>query len=447
MPKTWKDRPGNIAVLDENPFMRMFIGEVLRQDGHSVHDFEHSAGLLDGTGLDQAEVLVAELAPDSVAGLALVERLRSSRPRLEIVIVTRSADVDTAVRAMRAGVFDYLLRPVEPDVLKLTVARALEKRRLLEQNRALQRNLELALAAQRVLASDSPEQLAETTLQALLTHLAAAAGTASVGSALCIRNLEVHQADLAVAQMLQVPLGSLAACDASSVAPGLGRGMVARLGSGEESVSAWAARPIGFNEPSRDDLEGVEFLLRHALNALVNARTYARARDEALRDSLTGLYNARFLEEALSFSIKNGEFNNTPVSVLFVDIDHFKLINDEHGHLVGSKVLVEMGRVLMRCVREGDVVARFGGDEFVVLLEHADADGGLRVAERIRRAIDQHMFLAREGSKIRLTVCIGLACYPEHGASARVLCDLADGAMYRGKATTRNTVNLAVVEP
>ena len=443
MPKTWKDRPGNVAVLDENPFMRMFIGEVLRQDGHGVHDFERSEDLLDGGNLDRLEVLVAELAPDSAAGLALIERLRSSRPRLEIVVVTRSADVDTAVRAMRTGVFDYLLRPVEPEVLKLTVARALEKRRLLEQNRALQRSLDLALAAQRVLASDSVERLAETTLQSLLTHLSGAAGTASVGSALCIRNLEVQQADRAVSRMQQTPAGVVSACDASDVAPGLGHGMVAQLGSGDESVSAWVARPIGSAEPSGEDLADSEFLLRHALNALVNAKTYARARDEALRDSLTGLYNARYLEEALSFSIKNSEFNNTTVAVLFADIDHFKQINDQHGHLVGSKVLIEMGRVLMRCVREGDVVARFGGDEFVLLLEHANADGGLRVAERVRRTIEQHTFLAREGNSIKLTVCIGIACYPDHAANSRALCDLADGAMYRGKATTRNTVNLA----
>ncbi|MBN2359620.1 MAG: diguanylate cyclase [Deltaproteobacteria bacterium] len=445
MRENWKDRPGSIAVLDGNPFMRMFIGEVLRQDGHGVHDYERGQDLIDEPDLDQLEVLVAEIAPDSAAGLALIERLRIGKPRLEIVVVTRSMDVDTAVRAMRAGVFDYLLRPVEPEVLKLTVARALEKRRLLEQNRSLQRSLELALAGQRVLASESPDQLAETTLQALLTHLLGAAGTVSVGSALCIRNLEVHEADKAVALMQQAVPGSAVACDASAVGSRFGRGMVARFGTAEQNVSAWICRPVGYAEPGREDLGEAEFLLRHALNALINARTYARARDEALRDALTGLFNARYLEEALSFSIKNGEYNSTPVAVLFADIDRFKEVNDHHGHLVGSKVLVELGRVFSRCVREGDVVARFGGDEFVLLLEHASAEGGLRVAERIRRTVEQHTFLAREGSNVRLTICIGVACFPDHGADPRELCALADGAMYLGKAGTRNTVHLASV--
>jgi len=118
-------------------------------------------------------------------------------------------------------------------------------------------------------------------------------------------------------------------------------------------------------------------------------------------------------------------------------------VNDEHGHLSGSQLLVEVGRVLRSCVRDEDVIARFGGDEYVVVLVGIDAGGGLKVAERIRRAIEDHRFLSREGGRVRVTASIGLASHPEHAATKSELIDMADRAMYRGKRTSRNVVNIA----
>jgi diguanylate cyclase (GGDEF)-like protein len=118
-------------------------------------------------------------------------------------------------------------------------------------------------------------------------------------------------------------------------------------------------------------------------------------------------------------------------------------VNDEHGHLAGSRLLVEVGRVLRSCVREEDVVARYGGDEYVVVLVGIDSGGGLKVAERVRRAIEDHRFLAREGARVRITSSIGLASYPEHARDKREVLDLADRAMYRGKRSSRNVVYIA----
>jgi two-component system, cell cycle response regulator len=118
-------------------------------------------------------------------------------------------------------------------------------------------------------------------------------------------------------------------------------------------------------------------------------------------------------------------------------------VNDEYGHLSGSRLLVEVARVLRSCVRDEDVVVRYGGDEYVVLLVGIDSGGGLKVAERIRRAIEDHRFLSREGSRVRVTASIGLASYPEHARSKGEILDLADRAMYRGKRSSRNVVYMA----
>jgi two-component system, cell cycle response regulator len=102
-----------------------------------------------------------------------------------------------------------------------------------------------------------------------------------------------------------------------------------------------------------------------------------------------------------------------------------------------------VARVLRSCVRDEDVVARYGGDEYVAILLGIDSGGGLKVAERVRRAIEDHRFLAREGARVRITASIGLASFPEHTREKAEILDLSDRAMYRGKRTTRNVVYIA----
>jgi diguanylate cyclase (GGDEF)-like protein len=185
--------------------------------------------------------------------------------------------------------------------------------------------------------------------------------------------------------------------------------------------------------------ESAAFLCRHLGIALRNLGRLTQVETLAYLDDLTHLYNARYLEVALGREIAGGR----PFTVLFLDLDHFKNVNDTHGHLSGSRLLVEVARVLRACVRDEDVVVRYGGDEYCVLLVGIDSGGGLKVAERIRRAIEDHRFLSREGARVRVTASIGLASFPEHASERAEILDLADRAMYRGKRTTRNVVYMA----
>ncbi len=185
--------------------------------------------------------------------------------------------------------------------------------------------------------------------------------------------------------------------------------------------------------------QGAAFLCRHLGIALHNLGRLKQVEHLAYLDDLTHLYNTRFLELALERELSGGR----PFSVLFMDLDHFKAVNDQHGHLSGSRLLVEVARVLRSCVRDEDVVVRYGGDEYVVLLVGIDSGGGLKVAERIRRAIEDHRFLSREGARVRVTASIGLASFPEHAGSKAEILDAADRAMYRGKRSNRNVVYMA----
>ncbi len=123
-----------------------------------------------------------------------------------------------------------------------------------------------------------------------------------------------------------------------------------------------------------------------------------------------------------------------------MDLDHFKRVNDTHGHQIGSRVIVEMARLLRRQTRETDVLIRYGGDEFVAILPDADTSVALRAAERIRAAVESHRFLAREGLELRLTLCCGVSSWPRHAVTREDMIHRADMAMYHGKKMHRNAV-------
>lgn len=172
------------------------------------------------------------------------------------------------------------------------------------------------------------------------------------------------------------------------------------------------------------------------------AYQHLAARNETYVDELTGLYNQRYLPIVLEHEISRCKRDGTPFTLLFLDIDYFKMVNDGRGHLVGSRLLVELGKVLKGQVRACDYCFRYGGDEFIVLLGNASPQDSQRVAERIRKAVEQKTFMV-EGHNLNLTVSIGLAAYPQHAQSASGLIQIADQAMYYGKRKSRNVVFVA----
>src|SRR6266550_3327840 len=191
-------------------------------------------------------------------------------------------------------------------------------------------------------------------------------------------------------------------------------------------------------------LQSVNLLLEPAAMALDSALLLKRAEELSVTDDLTQLYNSRYLNLVLRRETKRASRSGRPLSLLFIDLDGFKGVNDNHGHLSGSRALVEAAGLIRGSARETDVVSRFGGDEFAVVLPDTGGEGAFAVGERIRERIAAHPFLASEGLKIRLTASVGVATLPDVAASAEELLKAADRAMYRVKDAGKNGILVAL---
>jgi len=170
----------------------------------------------------------------------------------------------------------------------------------------------------------------------------------------------------------------------------------------------------------------------------------SQLRDQSNTDFLTGLANRRAFFEQAQREITQAHRHGYGVVVILMDIDHFKQLNDQHGHACGDQVLVDIAIVARRALRQGDLVARHGGEEFVVLLSHADLASGLRFAERLREAIAASTVVSADGQLIRYTASLGVAASQQHGLTLAQLLSRADAAMYAAKQGGRNRVCAAL---
>jgi diguanylate cyclase (GGDEF)-like protein len=441
-----------VLLVDDERFARTVYSDYLRAAGYEVEVADGSEAALAILGQRRFDVLLTDvILPGSKDGLELLHLAKQQDPNIGVIVMTALDKVDPAVRAMKAGASDYLVKPVTPEALQLSVQRCLATSELLAENQALRAHLKLFETGQRLASTLDRDRLVPMALSAIAAECGSRAAAlfertpdgAFVPSAahgieygvsadllgLCAPVLETLDAYGPAVKPVSLaaplgPRGSREAACLTVVDDGSLVGAVVVLGHGELPPAA---------------AEGAAFLCRHLGIALRNLGRLKQVEHLAFLDDLTHLYNTRYLDVALDRELSGGR----PFTLLFMDLDHFKSVNDQHGHLSGSRLLVEVGRVLRACVRDDDVVVRYGGDEYVALLVGIDSGGGLKVAERIRRAIEDHRFLSREGARVRVTASIGLASYPEHAQAKAEILDFADRAMYRGKRSTRNVVYMA----
>lgn len=192
-----------------------------------------------------------------------------------------------------------------------------------------------------------------------------------------------------------------------------------------------------------EDLQVLLTIADYAAIAIDNARNFQRISELAITDDLTGLYNSRHLHALLNEEIERVTRYGGKLSVVFIDLDFFKQVNDTHGHLIGSRTLAEVGQLLRSNIRKVCKAARYGGDEFVIILPNTGKSGAMTLATRLRELFREYEFRDEDGSFFNLTASFGLATFPDDAGTKDDLIRAADQAMYRVKESTRDDVQSA----
>lgn len=200
---------------------------------------------------------------------------------------------------------------------------------------------------------------------------------------------------------------------------------------------------LGKESFGKEDVPILKNLADYAAVALENARYVQRIQELTITDDCTALYNARHLHFVLDAEIYRSTRYNYEFSVIFLDLDHFKLVNDTYGHLVGSKLLWMIGDIIKGHFRLIDYAFRYGGDEFVVLLPQTSKENAYMVVRRIKDLLNSKVFFTEENLNIKVTASFGVAAFPTDARTRKEILRLADEAMYLVKNTTRNNIALA----
>lgn len=447
-----------VLIVDDSRFDRELVRNTLEDlaEIEVCGDVETAISILSA---NPVACVISDINMPGQSGLALLERVRREHPGVDFILLTGRATVESAVEALRMGAADYLQKPVREDQLRRSVEQLLARRRLLEENRSLKEALHTIEACRALTPCLDSGEVYSVALDLLLSVLSRSRGFAvfhrslvphsnaaafrglSEGEARRLRRILVEEKRIeleGVEQIERLESGPLhEALESAQIAP---QALLLVPVVGQENEAGWLAVFEDDRAFEPDEIERAGIVASHARASLENAERYNHAKERAFIDDVTEVFNARYLLSAAENEIRRAERYKNPLSVLFLDLDRFKLVNDRHGHLIGSQTLRNLSKMLLQSVRQVDTLARYGGDEFTILLVDTPHDEARVIAQRIRHNVEEALFEAGRDGTLRLTVSIGIATYPQHGQSRDALLDAADKAMYLAKSQGRNRV-------
>lgn len=446
----------NILLVEDDRFFREMYSGLLKAEGYQVDCASCGYEGLAMLSSKRYGLVITDLVMPDISGLEILSRVRESDPTIDVIMVTGNANMESAIFALKHGARDYLVKPVNPDEFRHSVAQCLQQRRLLDENLELKNMLGLF---------ESSQDIAGCLDLAKVHHLLVEAVAREIGVNRAL-GLFISEDRLELKEVKGMPagLGGELADEIISGLPEEGfpeQHLIqhihlapnARVDGISEAYlihihirSGYHGLIALFNDPGMElpdysrRQKNIIFLIEQSAHAFENVETFSQAQDMLFIDDVSGLFNHRYLEVALEREMKRVERYASHLAVLFIDVDAFKLVNDKYGHMAGSQVLAEFGGLLKLTVRDVDIVIRYGGDEYTVILVETTCPIAGMVAERIRSQVESHEFLVAEGYNIRLTCSIGYACCPDDTSSKEELLEMADRAMYAGKASGKNCI-------
>jgi len=452
-----------VLLVEEDPKQSELYADLIREVADCTVDvISRTDDSLDWIARSNYHLVVLDPPLGSSAGpsgLALLEQIKRISPVTSVIVISERATVEQAVSAVRMGAEDYLKKPVKLETFQLAIKRGLDRKEVFGENSGISSLINLLNSCQLISASLDQKKIFSIIQSYFARELdcgysavyAVAPDTKEIARiATLLTGDEKGRAmeeilDIAVhvnkiVELEPDPSTFYRFIEKSPLSPRL---FVFRFQCASPRqyflVCLSPQNPASF-----EAFESRISMLRTQIELTgKNIDQYMGVHRLVYVDDATGLYNTRYLNYILEREINQAEGQKRSFAVLFIDADHFKKINDTHGHLVGTKILFELGGVLRKLVRDSDIVFRYGGDEFVAVLSPCDLVTAKTVAERIRATVEQQTFLEADGLNLRFTVSIGVALFPDHAATKQAIIDAADHAMYSSKRATRNSVTIA----
>jgi diguanylate cyclase (GGDEF)-like protein len=450
-----------VLLVADDPELREQLSAVLGREGYALVTSPPGRDVPARMAKDGPfDVILTDLSQAEMGGLELMAHARRAHSDAEVIVLAEPGAGDAVSQALRMGAADFLRVPLAPAEVSATLKRALLVRGLMGENEAQRRVIRAFESARTLSACLETADVLPLALDILSSALGRERAVARlVGGDLTdpIEGIYLRGLSDADAAELRGLIEQRKLFDPAELERPVTRGSeglrsaLERRGLGDLELLALPLRVDGrvvgaiwlFSDGKAftpGDVRCAEIIVKQAELALLNSERFSHATEKAFIDDVTELYNARYLLAALDREIERADRGQLALSVLFLDLDRFKLVNDRYGHLVGSSVLCELGGVLRDAVRAVDTVGRYGGDEFTILLVDTGLEGARLVAERIRSAVMERAFGSNRGLRLDLTLSVGLATFPSHGTTREQLIDAADKAMYLAKALGRNRV-------
>lgn len=466
-----------ILVIDDNLINKAIIDDILQNNGYAVRYASDGPEGLDLARQWLPSLILLDLVMPGMGGMEVCKAIRkmdfACRP--PVIIISSTGDKKTITEALSCCADDFLVKPLDESELLARVKAQLRISDFYKELEEDKRNLETILDISTALgATLDPTEVLDT----IVAKVANTTGAVRCSILLISKSDEGYvlaSHDNPGVHELKIDLGkypeiqkvveskTTLALDDITKDPLMAAVMDKIQGLHDMSV---LIVPIVFHDEvlgtlflrtrrkeggfTKKEIDFCRIVANSSFHALKNARLYEQVRREreylqelAVKDQLTALYNHNFFYSRLEEEFERAVRYETTLSLIMMDIDNFKVINDTYGHRVGDMVLKEIAAMIKRGVRKTDVVARYGGEEFAVILPHTQLKGALDEAERIREMVESHAYAGLTAD--RITLSFGVAVYPNGSGliNSGDLVNLADDALYEAKRGGKNCVKSA----
>ncbi len=467
--------PEKVLIIEDDRLSAQMLRDILHAHGYQTMCAHDGREGLELARREEPDVVLLDLVLPGMNGVSICEAVRAleTHKRPSIIIVSHRGEKKTIAEALQKGADDFLVKPV--DELEL-LARLRAQTRLIRFHRELEedkRNLQALLDITRAISATLDTN---KVLQILVERVANVTNavrcsivliaTDSEGYVLAshddksltnfkinlVRYPEIQEvlktkSTIVLEDMVNHPLLKPVRDHIRNLV-GMSV-LVVPIVFHEEVLGTLFLRSRkagkGF---TKKEIDFCQIVANSSYHAIKNAKLFEKIKKEkehlkeiAIRDSLTMLYNHNFFYTRLEEEFDRAVRYETPLSLIMMDVDDFKRINDTYGHRTGDTVLKEIANIIKKSVRKSDIVARYGGEEFVALLPHTPLSGAVEEAERIRKLIEEHCYAGLLTESV--TVSAGVVSYPEKIVMNSVdLVNLADEALYRAKASGKNRIEV-----